>query len=307
MIFCRTIAILFLFMPFTSISQPILATFDSIPIQKSVDEDIHFAIDHPVIKTATLKLFKPHKEKNNISHIMEDIGENMFAEIFGNWHSWQEMNFRIPCTLDLNRKDFNWKVNLYAFGNLEKDLQKKQVFTNKKILIRNKIARIDWNSDSWCIVLEEGKIIGGLTIRLNPFTDSIFLKSASFVPGYQMETQQIQASQPFDLVKYAKTFGAPEYGAIGTLHDKPVMILYYTIRKKIWILQEGEPLALFNMESVSVEIHQENGKNRYIAHHLQPELKIQANKRPEAQAEIIRLALFGRLLAWAVSNAEFEY
>jgi hypothetical protein len=294
-------------MPFTSLSQPILSTFDSIPIQKSVDEDIHFAIVHPVIKTATLKLFKPHKEKNKISHIMDEIGETMFAKIFGNWRSWQDMNFRIPCTLDLNRKDFNWKVDLYAFGNLERDLQKKQVFTNKKILIRNKIARVDWNSDSWCIVQEEGKIIGGLTIRSNPFTDSIFLKSASFVPGYQLETKQIQPSQPFDLVKYAKMLGAPEYGAIGTLHDKQVIILYYAIQKKIWIFQEGEPIARFLMESVSVEILQENGKNRYIAHHRQPELKIQANKRPEKQAEIIRLALFGRLLAWAVSNAEFNF
>jgi hypothetical protein len=294
-------------LPFICISQPILATFDSIPIQKSGDEEIQFKIDHPLIKTATLKLFKPHKEKNNISHIMEDIGETMFAEIFGNWHSWQDMNFRIPCSLDLSRKDLSWKVNLYAYGNLEKDMQKKQVFTNKKILIRNKIARIDWNSDSWCIVLEEGKIIGGLTIRLNPLTDSIFLKSASFVPGYQLETQQNQASHPFDLVKYAKTFGAPEYGAIGTLHDKPVMILYYAIQKKIWIFQKGEPIAQFHMESVSVEILQENGKNRYIAHHRQPELKIQANKRPETQAEIIRLALLGRLLAWVISNAELDF
>lgn len=292
---------------FPGFSQSSLTGFDQIKISKISQEELTYAIGNPQLRQAALKIYSPRKEKKSVSYLLDDFSQSMLARIFGNSSSHKDRYFRIPVEVSFNEKNPVWKANLYAFGNLEKIRTKKQEFENTKILIKDKNLRMDWGLDTWCTLEEEKNIIGGFSIKVNPFADSNFLKTAYYTLEPEKEKSWVKIKHPFDSLRQIDEFKAPDYGAVGLMKDVPYVLLYYADQKKLWVFLDAIPVAFFRIESTEVELISENGRTRYVAHQYPPELWIRHAPDEKEKVRIIRLALFSRLMIWTLNQREISY
>ena len=61
--------------------------------------ELSYLIEYPQVKQARFEMYKPRKEKNDLTYLLKDFNKSMLARVFGYSNSHRDMNFRVPADI----------------------------------------------------------------------------------------------------------------------------------------------------------------------------------------------------------------
>jgi len=219
--------------------------------------------------------------------MFKDIGNGIFTLLTGiGFSTATDVNWKVSGTINCNDKLPDWTVNLFCEGNIEKDRERVVNEDGSRSVETNEINIFYWEKNASGILIESNDTIGFFSIIMDPCENKLLESWCPFIFPEYLTGKNNKSKIKLD-VSWRPSPGA-DYGIIGKLRDRDIILLSNGISRKTWIIIDNKQIFLFQSD-----LNYPGISKKY---RIQPYFLIDPNISDQDRSEIFRLAMVSKIL-----------